>query len=623
VVTNLASPDIIAVEEVQDNTGATDDGTVAADQTLTRLTAAISAAGGPFYQWREIDPVNDKDGGQPGGNIRVVFLFNPARVTFDDRGSASADRSTTATAVAKVHGQPDLTLSPGRIDPTSDAWASSRKPLVGEFTFRGQNVFVIGNHFDSKLGDQSQDGRFQYPAQSSAVQRQQQAAEVNGFVTSLLKVDKKAKVVVAGDLNDYQFSPALATLTGAATGKRILTDLITTLPADEQYTYDYQGVSEVLDHILVTSGAGSPEYQVVHVNSEYANQVSDHDPQVVRLPFGKGKPESRLVPPDAIALGYSDSLDKLVRNGVELGGLSSLAFDKRANAWVSAVDNHGTDPARIWFVRDLAHPTVVRDPLVLKRADGTPYDGTTSDNEGLAVLPNGDYLVSSETEPSIRIYGRDGIQKASLPVPARFAVTGTTPDGEATSNATLEGLTISPSGHTIVAAMEGALSGDVSASGDATAHRFLVYTQDRHGSWSLEKQVEYRTEAGMRVPEVAAYSDDAFLVEEASFSPITGNAVDLYAVTGLKHATDVSEVANLSAAPATDALSKKLVADLVKGPTLGATPLEPQANPLLDNFEGMAVTGHAGHTLGVSLISDDNFSATQRTRVLNLSVRVP
>jgi hypothetical protein len=202
-------------------------------------------------------------------------------------------------------------------------------------------------------------------------------------------------------------------------------------------------------------------------------------------------------------------------------------------------------------------------------------------------------------------------------------VTGTTPDGEATSNATLEGLTISPSGHTIVAAMEGALSGDVSASGDATAHRFLVYTQDRHGSWSLEKQVEYRTEAGMRVPEVAAYSDDAFLVEEASFSPITGNAVDLYAVTGLKHATDVSDVANLSAAPAADALSKKLVADLVKGPTLGATPLEPQANPLLDNFEGMAVTGHAGHTLGVSLISDDNFSATQRTRVLNLSVRVP
>ena len=83
----------MAVEEVQDNTGDTDDGTVAADVTLTKLTAAITAAGGPSYSWREIDPVNDKDGGEPGGNIRVVFLFNPARVSFVDRGSSSVNRS--------------------------------------------------------------------------------------------------------------------------------------------------------------------------------------------------------------------------------------------------------------------------------------------------------------------------------------------------------------------------------------------------------------------------------------------------------------------------------------------------------------------------------------------------
>jgi predicted extracellular nuclease len=268
---------------VQDNDGATDDGVVAADQTLTKLTQAIAAAGGPAYDWREIDPVNDADGGQPGGNIRVVFLFNPARVVFVDRGATTVNRSTTATAVVKTAGQPELTLSPGRIDPTSDAWDASRKPLVGEFSFRGQSVFVIGNHFDSKLGDQNQDGRFQYPAQSSAVQRAQQAAEVNAFASSILAVNKNAKVVVAGDLNDYQFSPALKTLTGAAAGHPILTDLITTLPANQQYTYDFDGVSEVLDHILVSSGAGRPQYQVIHINSEYANQVSDHDPQVVRL----------------------------------------------------------------------------------------------------------------------------------------------------------------------------------------------------------------------------------------------------------------------------------------------------------------------------------------------------
>ena len=81
VVDNLKSPDVIAVEEIQDNSGAKDDGVVAADQTLTKLTAAITVAGGPGYQWAQIDPVNDQDGGQPGGNIRSVFLYNPARVT--------------------------------------------------------------------------------------------------------------------------------------------------------------------------------------------------------------------------------------------------------------------------------------------------------------------------------------------------------------------------------------------------------------------------------------------------------------------------------------------------------------------------------------------------------------
>jgi predicted extracellular nuclease len=624
IVTNLAAPDVVAVEEVQDNDGATDSGTVAADQTLQKLTAAIAAAGGPFYQWREIDPVNDQDGGQPGGNIRVAFLFNPSRVSFVDAGSGATDRSTTGTTVTGSHSRVGLTLSPGRIDPTGSAWQDSRKPLVGEFSFRGQHVFVIGNHFDSKLGDQNADGRFQYPAQSSAVQRKQQATEVHDFVASILHRDANAKVVVAGDLNDYQFSPALQTLTGSGRD-RVLTDLITTLPENEQYTYVYDGISEVLDHILVTRGAGHVQYQVVHVNAEFADQVSDHDPQVVRLPIAK-RPTLPICSPDALAVGYSDALDKKAVGGATVGGLSSLAYDARAHSYVSAVDNHADDPSRIWFIGDPRHPAVTRAPLVLKKPDGTAYTGQTADNEGVAVLPDGDYLVSSETEPSIRIFGRDGVQKAELPVPARFAVTGTTPAGEATANATLEGLTISPDGRTIIAAMEGALSGDISASGDATMHRFLVYSAGRHGAWTLSRQIAYRAEAGQRIPEVAAYGRDSLLVEEASFSPVTGNTVSLYGVTDLDRAADVSGVANLSADTGA-AVHKKLVADLQSCPTLGATALEPQANPLLDNIEGMAITGGLSvggfHGAAMSLISDDNFSATQRTRVLNLVAKLP
>ena len=283
VATNLASPDIISVEEIQDNSGATDDGTVAADQTLTKFTAAITAAGGPTYQWAEIDPVNDADGGQPGGNIRVVFLYNAARVTLDATPGGSTATATTVSRAAD--GTAQLSASPGLVDPTNEAWTSSRKPLAGEFTFNGRKVIVIGNHFASKGGDQNADGRFQPPTRSSEIQRGKQATVLNGFVHQVLSVDPNASVVLAGDFNDYQFSPSVSTLTdNGAT----LTDLINTLPVNERYTYVFNGVSQVLDHIFVSQSlnAASPtavSYDVIHVNSEFAAQASDHDPQVVRI----------------------------------------------------------------------------------------------------------------------------------------------------------------------------------------------------------------------------------------------------------------------------------------------------------------------------------------------------
>ena len=88
-------------------------------------------------------------------------------------------------------------------------------------------------------------------------------------------------------------------------------------------------------------------------------------------------------------------------------------------------------------------------------------------------------------------------------------------------------------------------------------------------------------------------------------------------------APNVSGVTNLSLAPAGDVVSKNLVANLVDYPTLGTPSRETQTSPLLDNYEGMAVTFGGPGLAGVSLISDDNFSANRFTRVLNLVVRLP
>ncbi|MEV5242250.1 endonuclease/exonuclease/phosphatase family protein [Streptomyces cinnamoneus] len=275
LVTNLASPDIVALEEVQDNNGTANDGVVDADQTLTKLTDAIVAAGGPAYQWRQVNPVDGRDGGQPGGNIRTAFLFNPARVAFKD---VPGGDSTTAVKVTREGGKAALSASPGRIDPANAAWTNSRKPLVGQFSFRGKDVFVVANHFNSKGGDQGVDSRFQPPARTSEVQRTQQAQAVNAFVKDLLAADRQANVIVAGDLNDYQFSPALKALTAGG----VLTDLVDRLPKKERYGYVYQGNSQVLDHMLTSRHLGRVDYDIVHVNAEFADQASDHDPQVLR-----------------------------------------------------------------------------------------------------------------------------------------------------------------------------------------------------------------------------------------------------------------------------------------------------------------------------------------------------
>jgi predicted extracellular nuclease len=111
IVDHLLSPDVIALEEIQDNSGATDNGMVEADVTLGQLVAAIAAAGGPAYEWRQINPVDDQDGGQPGGNIRVGFMFRTDRgVAFVDRPGGSP---TTPTSVVSGASGPELSVSPG------------------------------------------------------------------------------------------------------------------------------------------------------------------------------------------------------------------------------------------------------------------------------------------------------------------------------------------------------------------------------------------------------------------------------------------------------------------------------------------------------------------------------
>ena len=285
IVEHLRSPDLLAIEEIQDNDGPTNSSVTDASVTWGLLVDAIVAVGGPAYQYRQIDPVDDQDGGEPGGNIRVGFLFRSDRgLSFVDRPGAT---STTATTVIDHPAGPRLSFSPGRVAPQDPAFVDTRKSLAGEFRLHGKTVFVVANHFSSKTADDPLFGRVQPPIRASEVARHGQAQVVNAFVDQLVAADPGANVIVLGDINDFEFSQTVELLEGG-----VLTTLMDTLPAAERYSYVFEGNSQVLDQILVSNPllrSFPVDYDPVHVNAEFADQASDHDPQVARLDL-RGRP---------------------------------------------------------------------------------------------------------------------------------------------------------------------------------------------------------------------------------------------------------------------------------------------------------------------------------------------
>ena len=274
IAENLNQPDIVGLTEVQDNDGATNSGNTDASASYQALIDKVKELGGPTYAYTDIAPNNNEDGGAPGANIRVGFLYNPERVSLVD-----APKGTANEATAYEDGK--LTLNPGRIDPENDAFSDSRKPLAAQFTFNGDDVIVIANHFNSKGGDLPLFGKTQPAVLSSEEQRIQIAGIVNQFIKDIQSQDKNANIIALGDMNDFEFTQTLNTLKG-----KEMTNMIDLIPSIDRYTYAYQGNLQVLDHILVSKNLTlRTAADIVHINAAFMEEhgrASDHDPVLIQ-----------------------------------------------------------------------------------------------------------------------------------------------------------------------------------------------------------------------------------------------------------------------------------------------------------------------------------------------------
>src|SRR5262249_23358711 len=140
LVTNMNSPDIVALQEIQDDTGSANDGVVSSDLTLQTLANAVVAAGGPAYAYAYVAPADRRRGGDPGGNFRMAFFYDPTRVEL-------------------IVGSVEAVTDPNLVD--GDAFANSRRPLRASFRFNEATFHLFDVHFTSKGGSTPLFGRVQ------------------------------------------------------------------------------------------------------------------------------------------------------------------------------------------------------------------------------------------------------------------------------------------------------------------------------------------------------------------------------------------------------------------------------------------------------------------------------
>ena len=332
----------------------------------------------------------------------------------------------------------------------------------------------------------------------------------------------------------------------------------------------------------------------------------------------------------------------MVFDGTVVGGLSAISYDPvRDLYYVISDDRSANGPARFYEIRLSLSPTGIDDvaivaarpllddggrPFAPRAFDRTP-PVIPPDPEGIAFdaarqrlywSSEGERLTATRTgpvlaDPWIRIAGLDGSYLGRFTMPPDLVMSAQQTGPR--RNATLEGLTLSPAGRLLFAAMEGPEYQDDAVS-DAERGALIRVTAFDIGAAAPVAQYAYPLDPAPEHPgtpaetnglsDLVALSDTEFLVIERA-SSATPTVRIFHARIG--DATDVLSTRSLSGA-AVRPISKTLVADLSTTP--GVSPL--------DNIEGITLGPRLPDgRQSVVLVSDDNFTPGQVTQFLLLA----
>ena len=246
----LHAPDVVAVMEIGDNQHLGQSGTTSSLGTLQALAVRLGQLGHGSYTAYGLEG-NDNRGIDVGYLVKSTVTVLGAA---DQRGGLTV-AGTCSDVSGRLFDRPPLFL---HVD---------LGPAIG-------SPWLVANHFASKAAPDSC-----RVAQAAWVRDQVKALETAG-----------QQVIVMGDLNAFEDEGALTTLQD---GQTTLHNLWSAVPHGEAYSFQFDGVLQTLDHVLVTSGLtpAVSGFQYAHLDNDYFQRaaqpdghgVSDHDPPVLTL----------------------------------------------------------------------------------------------------------------------------------------------------------------------------------------------------------------------------------------------------------------------------------------------------------------------------------------------------
>jgi hypothetical protein len=335
-------------------------------------------------------------------------------------------------------------------------------------------------------------------------------------------------------------------------------------------------------------------------------------------------------PPPFTYLGQVEVPHGYLFDGTTFGGLSAISYDPgRQVYYVVSDDRSAKNPARFYTVR-ITFPDnklgsiewAATTPLLDKDSSTFPPlspEDIPPDPEGIAFDERRQQLYwSSEGEritndparplllnPWVRVAGLDGDCRGEFTLPASLDMSAD--ETGARQNHALEGLTLTPSGTSLWAAMEapGFNDGEPPSYEHGALTRVTRFDVD---TGTPTAQFAYPLEpvsSGMGgdngLSDLVALDDENFLVTERGYGTFAVARIYRASVAG---ADNILDRRSLTGAPP-KSMTKTLVVDLSKFPEI----------PHLDNVEGITLGPKLSDgRQSVVLVTDDNFNEQQVTQ---------